>query len=419
MSRTEPAAGGVQTTSLITVLLCYFVGIFEGFDLQAAGVAAPKLGPVFHMTPGQLAWFFSASTFGLMVGAAIGGRLSDRFGRKRVLIAAIAAFGLMSVANALAPNVEALLITRFLTGVGLGGALPNLVALVAENTAPATRNTWVGSLYAGLPTGGALVSLVSLLGGASDWHIVFYIGGLAPLLAVPLLIFFLPESRALQAVRAAGSAAADKVGFVTALFSEGRTGRTLCLWAGFFLSLLTMYVLLNWLPTLLVSRGLTRPQAALVQVSFNVFSAFASVGTGMFMDRAPLRTVVATSFVCAALGLVLLWLAPAVIGVSLIVGGVVGATMSMTQALLYALAPTTYPTSVRGTGVGSAVAVGRLGSALGPLLAGALLGSGNPPQVVLMVLIPIIIVAGIGAFAVAMLMGPAGRLRPSEAAAAH
>jgi AAHS family 3-hydroxyphenylpropionic acid transporter len=418
MSRTEPAPAGA--TSLITVALCYFVAIFEGFDLQAAGVAAPKLGPAFHMTPGQLGEFFSASTFGLMVGAAIGGRLSDRFGRKTVLIASIAIFGLLSIANGLAPNVETLLITRFLTGVGLGGALPNLVALVAENTAPATRNTWVGSLYAGLPTGGALVSLVSLAGAASNWHIVFYIGGLAPLLAVPLLIKFLPESRALQAARAAGNTATDKVGFLTALFAEGRTTRTVFLWVSFFLSLLTMYVLLNWLPTLLVSRGLTRPEAALVQMSFNIFSACASVATGMLMDRASLRTVVSVSFAAAALGLVLLWLAPAVIGVSLIVGGVVGATMSMTQALLYAVAPTTYPTTVRGTGVGSAVAVGRLGSATGPLLAGMLLGSGSPPQVVLMVLIPIIIVAGVAAFVVALAMGEAGKGRAAAlAAAAH
>ena len=419
MSRTDPAsAGSGSATALVTVALCYFVAIFEGIDLQAAGVAAPKLAPFFHMAPSQLGLFFSASTFGLILGAAIGGRLSDRFGRKTVLIGAIAIFGLLSVVNGMAPNVEVLLIARFLTGVGLGGALPNLVALVAENTAPGRRNTQVGLLYAGLPTGGALASLASLLGAAHDWRVVFYIGGLAPLLAVPLLVFFLPESKQLRDAQAASRAASQKGGFVAALFAEGRAPRTLLLWVSFFLSLLIVYVLLNWLPTLLVGRGLSRSGASLVQVSFNVFSALASVATGMVMDRTPLRVVVVGSFASAALGLVLLWQAPAVLGISLIVGGIVGGTLSATQALLYAIAPGLYPTALRGTGVGSAVAMGRAGSAVGPLVTGVLLGSGGSPQSVLMVLVPTIVVAGLAAFGVTTLMAAGERARTLAAAAA-
>jgi AAHS family 3-hydroxyphenylpropionic acid transporter len=241
---------------------------------------------------------------------------------------------------------------------------------------------------------------------------VFHVGGVAPLLTVPLMIFFLPESRQLQAAKAhAPAQVVGRQGFIVALFQENRAARTLLLWGAFFLSLLTMYILLNWLPTLLVGRGLSRPEASLVQMSFNLVGACASVLTGVLMDRFGLKPVVAISFVTAAAGLVLLAVAPAEIGVSLIVGGVVGGTMSMTQALLYALAPTNYPTEVRGTGVGSAVSAGRLGSAVGPLLAGALLGGGAAPQEVLMVLIPIIAVAGLGAFVLVTLMGAAERRR--------
>lgn len=386
--------------SIVTLALCCFVALFEGFDLQAAGVAAPRLGPAFHMSPGALGWFFSASTFGLMVGAAIGGRLSDRFGRKAVLIGAIAVFGLLSVANGLAPNVELLLTARFLTGVGLGGALPNLVALASENADPGRRNTWVGALYAGMPTGGALASLVSLVGAAGDWRIIFLVGGIAPLLIIPLLVLALPESRQLNAARIAESGQ-KRASFAEALFGKGRAPTTILLWVSFFLALVTMYVLLNWLPTLLVSRGLSRPDASLVQVSFNVFSATASVATGMTMDRLPLKGVVAGAFSLAAVGLLILSLAPVELAVSLVVGGVVGATISTTQALLYAVAPSLYPTAVRGTGVGSAVSVGRLGSAVGPLLAGALLGSGGSAQQVVMVLIPTILISGAAALAVA------------------
>jgi AAHS family 3-hydroxyphenylpropionic acid transporter len=412
MASKTTAGGAAGATSVITIALCFLAAVFEGFDLQAAGIAAPRLGPAFGMTPDQLGWFFSASTFGLMIGAVIGGRLSDRFGRKAVLIGSIAVFGAMSVCTALSHSVEALLLFRFLTGLGLGGAFPNFLALVAENSAPGRKNTFVALLYAGMPFGGALAALSSLLGGADDWQIVFHIGGFAPLLLVPLLMFFLPESRELQALKAETPAGPQgPQGFLFALFQENRALRTILLWVAFFMALVTMYVLLNWLPTLLVSRGLTRPEASMVQISFNLCAAASSVLTGLLMDRISLSKVVAISFGAAAAGLVVLAIAPAVIGISLIVGGLVGATISMTQALLYALAPATYPTAVRGAGVGAAVSAGRLGSTAGPLLAAALIGGGATAQEVLAVLIPTILAGGVAAFLLSLRMGAAERRR--------
>lgn len=389
-------------TATITVALCYLIGVFEGFDLQAAGVAAPRLGPAFQMSPGAMGWFFSSSTFGLMFGAALGGRLSDRYGRKSVLIFSVGVFGLMSVLTGLASNVEMLVVARFFTGVGIGGALPILVSLVAENSKPERRNTSVGLLYAGLPSGGALASLVSVFGSSDAWQTVFFVGGIAPLVAIPLLVRVLPESQQLQAVKLAGQKGRTDYGF--ALLGEQRAGRSLLLWAAFFLSLLTMYLLLNWLPTLLVSRGLSRADASMVQLSFNVLGALASMSTGLLMDRVPLSKVVLASFGAAAVSLWLLSnVAPQLVA-AMAVGGLVGIGMSATQALLYALAPSNYPTEVRGTGVGTAVSIGRLGSAVGPLLAGALLASGKAPQEVLLLLVPIILVAGLGALLLVALM---------------
>jgi len=381
--------------ALATVALCYLVALFEGVDLQAAGVAAPKLGPAFGMSPGQLGWFFSASTFGLMVGAALGGRLSDRYGRKPVLVVAVAVFGLMSLLTGLAPSVEALLAARFFTGLGIGGALPNLVALVSENTPAARKNTSVGWLYAGLPSGGALASLVAALANRGSWSIVFLVGGIAPLVAIPLLIFLLPESRQLDAAkRVRSDSHGRRRGFLLTLFGQGRAMFTLPLWCGFFLALLTMYLLLNWLPTLLVSRGMSKADASLVQLSFNLFGAMGSVTTGWLMDRTSLRTVVTAAFLSTAMSLLLLAHVTPVLTAALAVGGLVGITIAATQALLYAVAPDLYDTEIRGTGVGSAVAVGRFGSAAGPLLAGALLTAGRTPQEVLQMLAPVMLIAG-------------------------
>jgi AAHS family 3-hydroxyphenylpropionic acid transporter len=399
------SASADSRIALITVALCYLIALFEGFDLQAAGVSAPKLAPAFHLSAGELGWFFSSSTFGLMLGAALGGRLSDRFGRKAVLSAAVSVFGLMSLVTGFAPNVEALLVARFLTGLGIGGALPNLVALVSENTPPSRKNTAVGLLYAGLPSGGALASLVAALAKANNWQMVFFVGGMAPLVAVPLLLFVLPESQALQAARRMQTSGAPMHrGFLDALFGEGQASWTLLLWFSFFLALLTMYLLLNWLPTLLVGRGMSREDASIVQISFNVLGALGSISAGYLMDRISLRLVVVGAFVSAAACLLLLADVTPMLTAAVVVGGLVGITMSATQALMYALAPQLYRTEVRGTGVGSAVAVGRLGSAVGPLLAAAFLTAGRTPRTVLQMLVPVMLVAGVAVFILVPLM---------------
>ena len=390
-----PARSGA---AVLTVALCGLVAIFEGFDLQAAGVAAPKLGPAFRMTPDQLAWFFSASTFGLILGAAVGGRLSDRVGRKAVLIASMAIFGALSIVTALSTSIEMLLISRFLTGVGLGGALPNLIALAADNTPIERRQTAVGLLYAGLPAGGALAAAVSLLGvGSEDWQAVFYVGGIAPLATIPLLLWLLPESRDLQQTVRAGVRA--PLGLV--LFGQGRAPTTLLLWGGFFMAILTLYLLLNWLPTLLVGRGLSRADASLVQMAFNIAGALGAMSAGALLDRLNRTQVIAGAFAAALGCLVLLAFAPVALVISLVVGALVGASVLATQSVLYAIAPTGYPTAVRGAGVGAAIAVGRLGSAAGPLLAGAVITSGGTPQQVLMVLLPVITAAGVAAILLA------------------
>jgi AAHS family 3-hydroxyphenylpropionic acid transporter len=392
---TGASANTAQRATWLTAALCFSIAVCEGFDLQAAGVAAPRLGPALGLTADQLAWFFSSSTFGLMMGAAFGGRLSDRFGRKAILVGSVAVFGLMCLATGFAGNVEQLLLFRFLTGVGLGGALPNLVALTAENAAPGRKNTSVGLLYAGLPAGGALASLLSVFGSGDDWRTVFYVGGLVPLLAIPVLIRFLPDSQQLNTARDAVSGGRVDVPF--ALLGEGRAKRTVLLWTSFFLALLTMYLLLNWLPTLLVSKGLTRPEASLAQLSFNVVGAAASFATGYFMDRFSASKVVFGAFVGSAVAIAILAGVPPHLVLAMAAAGFVGIAMSATQALLYAIAPANYPTRVRGTGVGLAVTVGRLGSAVGPLLAAFLLSAGRTPDQVLMALVPIILVSGLAA----------------------
>jgi AAHS family 3-hydroxyphenylpropionic acid transporter len=381
----------VHAAGWLTVFLCFVVATFEGVDLQAAGLVAPKIAPLFHLNPGQLGWFFSASTIGLVFGALLGGRLADRMGRKLALIISIAIFGVFSVSTTWSTGFQSLVLTRLLTGLGLGGALPNLIALVSENIGAERKNLAISLMYCGMPFGGGLASLLIGFGlGGSDWRGVFYVGGLTPVLAAPVLWFVLPDS--LQF--AEQKASAMKASVIQALFNDGRGSRTVALWLSFFCGLLVLYLLLNWLPSMLVSRGLAKSQASMVQAVFNMLGVAGSASIGALMDGAARRWAVGGVFIALAVGLGLLALTPATFSVALLCGGFVGAATMGAQSVLYNLAPGLYPTTVRGTGLGAAVAAGRLGSVAGPLVAGTLVGQGHSPSQVLLALLPLVFVSG-------------------------
>jgi AAHS family 3-hydroxyphenylpropionic acid transporter len=389
---------------IVTVVLCCIVAAMEGIDFQAPGLTVPVLGPLFHMSPGDTGLFLSMSIFGLLAGAAVGGRLSDRIGRKWVLIVSVALFGLFSIGTALSTSAEMLLLTRLLVGVGLGGALPNVIALTAENISFERRHTAVGALYASLPAGGGLASLTVAIASARDqWPVVYLVGGFAPLALLPLLALVLPNTRPGQTKTVEHTTDASTPSISRALFGERRALRTLLLWAGFFTGMLSVFLLLGWLPSLMVGRGLSRPQASTVQLAFNWFGALGSVITGLVLDRGRRAWTVALVFALAAAALAYLAGAPAVFGLSLLAGALIGATISGTQAVLYSLAPSCYPTRVRGTGVGFAVAVGRMGSAAGPLLAGLLIGAGRSSSEVVMALMPILVVSAAASILVALM----------------
>jgi AAHS family 3-hydroxyphenylpropionic acid transporter len=165
----------------MTILFCVLVALCEGIDLQAAGVAAAGIGAEFKPTPDQFGTFFSSSTFGLFLGAIIGGRVADSIGRKRVLVVSIGLFGLFSLFTSLAQDVQSLTWARALTGLGLGEALPMLLALVTESGSMKRQSSNVAMVYAAMPMGGAAASLLVMLIATSHWRFIFIVGGVFPL----------------------------------------------------------------------------------------------------------------------------------------------------------------------------------------------------------------------------------------------
>ena len=376
----------------LTLLLCFVIAIFEGFDLQSMGVAAPRMRAEFMLDNAQMAWAFSAAIIGTLPGAIVGGRLADIIGRKKVLIFSILLFGVMSLVTAFAANYELLLVIRFLTGLGMGGALPMMITLASEAVSSDRKGTAVSIMYSGIPCGGLLTSVVAmLLAGDAEWRHIFYVGGIAPILLIPLLMKYLPESSAYITHKAQSATP-----FFEVLFAKERRMSTIQIWISFFCTLVVLYFLLNWLPLLMGAQGLTKLQANYVQMGYNIGGVFGSILMGMMLDKMRMSFVIKfiylgilVSLCCLSFSPTVAILALSAVGCGLfIVGG---------QSALYGLAAMYYPTEMRGTGVGAAVAIGRIGSFAGPLLAGFLLSIGKSATIVIGSSIPVILIAAISA----------------------
>ncbi len=374
------------------VFFCFLAMLCEGIDLQAAGVSAAGIMRELQPTPGILGYFFAASTLGLFFGAPIGGWLGDRKGRKPALIFSLTIFGLFSLLTAFCTTMDTLTIARLLTGLGLGGAMPNLIALTSESSQPEKRSRNVTLMYAGTPLGGALASVVAVLATPEHWRMVFIVGGITPLVIAAAFIYFVHEPD-WRTVGSSDALVAPRSGFVTALFAQSRAVPTLLLWVSFFFSLLLLYLLLNWLPTLLVGVGLTREQAGLTQIVFNLGGALGAASIGFMLDRGKKPLITGLAFALLA-GLLLL-MSRANVGIVTALAFLLGGGLLAAQAIVYALAPKCYPRAVRGTGVGAAVGVGRLGSIAGPLFAASLLGAGQTGAQVLTGMLPICAIAGV------------------------
>ncbi|WP_017528272.1 3-(3-hydroxy-phenyl)propionate transporter MhpT [Pseudomonas fluorescens] len=388
--------------STLTIALCFIVALIEGFDLQAAGTTAAGLRHSFALDPKMLGWVFSVGIIGLLPGAFFGGWIADRIGRKKILVMAVLLFGLFSLSTAFVDSYGSLLLVRFLTGLGLGAALPNLIALCAEAVSERNRGTAISVMYCGVPLGGALAAVVAMF-SSEHWQTTFIIGGLAPLLAVPLMILLLPESSAFrqQSPTTPGARASTR----QALFGEGRARTTLALWLSYFFTLTVMYMLLNWLPSLLLEQGFSKPQAGMVQMLFNIGGALGSLLGGVLLDRCNALKVVVFVYVGLLGALAGVGLSVGIVPMA-IAGFAAGLFVMAAQLVLYASAPPSYPTAVRATGVGAAVAIGRLGSVAGPLAAGQLLAAGAGTTGVLLATSPGVVIAALTIISVMVRTAP-------------
>ncbi|RYL27101.1 MFS transporter [Acinetobacter piscicola] len=386
------------------LIWCLLIIIFDGYDLVIYGVALPLLMQEWGLSAVQAGMLASTALFGMMFGAMCFGTLSDKLGRKKTIMICVAIFSGFTFLGAFASNPIEFGILRFLAGLGIGGVMPNVVALMTEYAPKKIRSTLVAVMFSGYAIGGMTSALLGAwLVTDYGWKIMFYIA-IIPFVALPLIWKFLPESimfltnkgkteqvhQTVQKIAPEKTISVDTVFVLNettvgdeaplrALFQQGRTFSTLMFWIAFFMCLLMVYALGSWLPKLMIQAGYSLGASMIFLFALNIGGMVGAIGGGVLSDRFHLKPVLTIMFAVGAIALILLgFKSPQGVLYTLI--AIAGAATIGSQILLYTFVAQFYPAAVRSTGMGWASGIGRIGAIVGPVLTGALLTLQLPHQ---------------------------------------
>jgi AAHS family 4-hydroxybenzoate transporter-like MFS transporter len=361
-----------------------------------------------HVSVKTFGPIFAAALVGLMISSMLSGPIADRWGRKGPIVACTLIFGTFAMLTARSTSFDQLLVFRFLTGLGLGGALSNSVALMSEYAPKRLLAVIVSMMFCGMPAGAVLATQVStVMLPRWGWQSVFYAGGILPITLAVLLIAILPESVRYLEVSGANQRKISKIlarisaeladaaisrsqqqdsrrnAPVINLFTEGRAAGTILLWIPYFMNLLMLYFVVFWLPALLRQTGKPVSAGITAVMLFSVGGIAGSFIEGTFMNRWGAFAVLLTEFLCTTLLIASLAYSnsfPLMMTITFVLGFVVQGA----QGGLSAVAATFYPISIRSTGIGWCLGVGRIGSIVGPILGGMMLKLDWSPREILL-----------------------------------
>jgi MFS transporter, AAHS family, 4-hydroxybenzoate transporter len=396
---------------LFVTTLSSLAMIFDGFDIQIIAFAAPSILAEFGITRPQLGPILAAGLVGMALGAFTIGPLGDRHGRRIALTASLLIIAVTSVGAAMAENATQLMWWRFLTGIGLGGTVPNAVAMTLEYAPLAIRNTVAAFTNVGVPVGGMVgAEIAAQIIPVYGWRALFWIGAALPAALALIIIFFMPESPRYLAKSGKNQAKLARLmnrlsgrtdynantafevregtqavagGSVGALLTAEFRRDTLLIWLIFFTNIFAVYAFVNWMPTALSAAGLSMGIALRGSLAFNLGGVVASFALALLMtrfgSRSTLRVVAAVS-VLVTLAIAFIEVTPPDRGVYLLLGTVAlaGATILGLQVCMFTVAASAYPTEIRSAGVGWASGIARIGGVLSSLVGGVLLaGNGD------------------------------------------
>ena len=396
---------------------CMLVIIFDGYDLVIYGVAMKGLVAQWGLSAKEAGFLGSVALFGMMIGAMALGSLADRYGRKKMIALCLVLFSVFTFLCGFAQNPTQFAIMRFIAGVGIGGAMPNLVAMMAEYSPKRMRSTMVSLMFSGYAIGGMLsAGLGIMIVPSMGWEWMFYLG-IIPLFLLPLIWKFLPESlgflmrqgkeaevrKILPKVAPELNITAEdqlvreevvvkkSVVPVGQLFVEHRGVSTLAFWVSFFCCLLMTYALSTWLPKFMEQAGYELKAGLSFLFAMNIGAMIGAIGGGWLADKFNIKAVLVAFLLLGSAAFVCLgYKAP--VPVLYVLVTIAGATTIGTQIVLYSYVAIFYPLKIRSTGIGWASGVGRIGAIVGPILGGWLVAMQLPHSTNFMVFaIPAII----------------------------
>ncbi|MGO4390508.1 MFS transporter [Variovorax sp. M-6] len=374
--------------------LCFLVVLLDGFDTAAIGYIAPSLIGEWGVAKPALAPVLSAALFGLAAGALSAGPLADKFGRRAVLTASVLVFGLASLASSFSGSLDSLTVLRFVTGLGLGAAMPNAVTLTSEYCPDKQRAMLTNAMFCGFPLGAAFGGfLAAWMIPHWGWRSVLLLGGAVPVVLALLMLVALPESvrymvakgqpserirRVLARISATAATASSFVlterqagpvsgsGLALVLGRSHRIG-SFMLWLAYFMGLVIFYALINWMPILLKDAGMDPHKAVLVAALFPL-GGVGAVFCGWLMDRFNANRIIAIGYALTALSIYLIGQTVGHDGWLVVMVFVAGTLMNTAQSSMPALAAVFYPTQGRATGVAWMLGIGRFGGIAGSFL---------------------------------------------------
>lgn len=383
------------------VLICILINFIDGFDVLAIAFAAPEIANEWSLQPAVLGVVFSAGLAGMVVGALFLSPFADRYGRRTLILTGLVIISIGMFTSALANDVTTLVITRLITGLGVGGMLSSLTTMVSEYSNARRQKLAVAVLQSGYPVGAIIAGFVSVaLVSAMGWRSIFVVGGGLSLLMLLLVWWRLPESLAfllskrparaldnvngllvqmdmppLDALPAEAQADRSKGGFFE-VFSPEFRGRTVLIWLAFVAVMSTWYFIANWTPKILVDAGLSRDTSLSGGVILSVGGVIGGITVGWIATRIYVLKVGAVAMLGSIAGMVVFGSLPVAITPMLVVTFLIGFVLSGSMISMYAAVPDMYPVQIRNTALGWALGIGRLGAVLGPNLAGVMIQIG-------------------------------------------
>ena len=375
--------------------LVFFLGFLvffcDGLDTGIIGFVAPALLDDWGITKPQLAPVLSAALVGMSIGAIISGPLADKFGRKKVIVATTLLFAIFTIMCGLATSTQDLMIYRFITGIGLGAAMPNISTIVSEYMPIKRRAFLTGIAGCGFMLGISCGGILSaFLLESFGWAKVIIIGGVIPIILAVFLMLKLPEStqylvkknktQQAQGIleKIQGHPFSDNVQFKLATAEANTSDESpvkqvlgkyfwgsSMLWLCCFMSLLVFYLLTSWMPTILKTAGFSTQQFSLIAAIFPFGGVIGAVIMGWYMDKLNPTNVIRYAYLFAFILFIITGFVSSnfiLFGISLFL---IGALLVGAQSSLLPLSALFYPSTCRAVGVSWMHGIGRVGAIIG------------------------------------------------------